>query len=136
MPDATESSGSVARRTEAALANVNPKPFSHQGFAALERTITWFTSELVEESVKISKRQRSDTVAQSHVETAANYLVADASRKFFRHLGTLGGIFLGTGLSNLLSIVTTKALTVGSVILTVILGVVGAFLIALHIAKD
>ena len=37
MPDATESSGSVARRTEAALANVNPKPFSHQGFALRSR---------------------------------------------------------------------------------------------------
>jgi len=43
---------------------------------------------------------------------------------------------LGAGLSNLLAMLTTKVLSGLSVAVTVVFGIVGAFLVALHIARD
>jgi hypothetical protein len=84
----------------------------------------------------VSKRHRSDNVAESHVEAAVQFLVGDAPSRIFRHLGTIGGVLLGAGLSNFLSMITTKVFTVPSVAITVALAVIGAFLVALHIARD
>ena len=79
------------KQAEDALAGTNPEPFSPKAFDALKRAISWFITELVEESIKVSKRHRSDNVAESHVETAVRYLVGDAPVRIFRHLGTIGG---------------------------------------------
>jgi hypothetical protein len=124
------------RQAEKAIADTNLEPFSPQAFRALQRIVAWFISELVEQSVKVSKRHRADSVAESHVESAANFLVGDAPSRIFRHLGTVGGILLGAGLSNLLAMLATKVMSGLSVAITVMLGVVGAFLVALHIARD
>jgi len=140
MTEESKSSGSVVkqatRQAEEALAGTDPEPFSPQAFGALTRAISWFIAELVEQAIKVLKRHRSDNVAESHVETAVRYLVGDAPSRIFRHLGTIGGVLLGAALSNLLSMITTKVLTVASVGITVALAVLGAFLIALHIARD
>lgn len=103
---------------------------------ALKRIIDTFISELTEESIKISKRHRADNVAESHVETAAQHLLAEAPARIFRHLGTIGGILLGAAISNLLSIITTKVMTPVSVSVTTTVSIVGAFLVALHVARE
>ncbi len=126
----------ATKQAESALAGTDPEPFSPKAFEALKQTIGWFIAELVDQSVRVSKRQRADNVAESHVATAAQYLVGDAPGRIFRHLGTIGGVLLGAALSNLLSMITTKVLTALSVGITVALAVIGAFLVALHIARD
>lgn len=140
MPEESENPNPIiakaTQQAEAALAGTNPEPFSPKAFEALKRAIGWFIAELVDQSVKVSKRHRSDNVAESHVATAVQFLVGDAPGRIFRHLGTIGGVLLGAALSNLLSMITTKVLTVPSVGITLALAIIGAFLVALHIARD
>lgn len=93
-------------------------------------------TELVNESVKVSKRHRADTVSAAHVERASEYLVTSTSRRIYRHLGTLGGILLGAALSNILAMTLAGQYTGGGTIVSASLGIVGAFMIALHIAKE
>jgi hypothetical protein len=100
----------ATQQAEAALAEINPESFSPKAIEALKRSISWFIAELVDQSVKVSKRHRSDNVAESHVETAVQGLVGDAPGRIFRHLGTIGGVLLGAALSNFLSMITTNSL--------------------------
>jgi hypothetical protein len=132
----SETIAHVIKQAEIRLAGIDSEPFSAKAFEALKRSIAWFIGELVDESVKVSKRHRSDNVAESHVEAAALFLVGDTTRRLFRHLGTIGGIFFGAALSNFLSMITNRVLTLASVGITVALAVIGAFLVALHIARD
>lgn len=133
---AQEIASVVIKDAERGIAALNSEPFSPKAFAALQKVISWFIGEVIEQSIKVSKRHRADTVAESHVQLAAEYLVGDAPVRILRHLGTLGGIMLGAGLSNLLSMIAAKNITGLSVILTVALSVIGSFLVALHIARD
>jgi hypothetical protein len=111
-------------------------PFSSAAFAILKTNISEYVTELVSESIKVSKRHRADTVSAAHVERAAEYLVSSTSRRIYRHLGTVGGIFLGAALSNMLAMTLVGQYTGVGTILSGSLGIVGAFMIALHIAKD
>lgn len=126
----------VVSEAEAHLEGVDASPFSPHAFGTLRSKISEFVMELVNESIKVSKRHRADTVSAAHVERAAEYLVSSTSRRFYRHLGTVGGILLGAALSNILAMTLTGLYTGGGTILSVVLGVVGAFAIALHIAKE
>lgn len=126
----------IVSQAEAHLKGVDASPFSPHAFGTLRSKISEFVVELVNESIKVSKRHRADTVSAAHVERAAEYLVSSTSRRFYRHLGTVGGILLGAALSNILAMTLAGQYTGGGTILSVALGVVGAFAIALHIAKE
>ena len=138
----TEESRAAAQAQTAAveagahLEAVDSSPFSPPAFNLLKAKIAQHVTELVNESVKVSKRHRADTVSAAHVERASEYLVASTSRRVYRHLGTVGGILLGAALSNILAMTLAGQYTGGGTILSASLGVVGAFMIALHIAKD
>ena len=92
--------------------------------------------ELIGESTREAKRRRLDTVSETHVERASEILSSNAGRNVYRHVGTLGGVLLGASISNLLAMATSSTVTFTSVALTTALGVIGAFAIALHIARD
>jgi hypothetical protein len=126
----------VVSQAETQLEGVDASPFSPHAFGTLRSKISEFVVELVNESIKVSKRHRADTVSAAHVERAAEYLVSSTSRRFYRHLGTVGGILLGAALSNILAMTLAGQYTGGGTILSVVLGVIGAFAIALHIAKE
>jgi hypothetical protein len=123
-------------RSAAQLQTMDSSPFSPAAFALLRSKIAQHISELVDESVKVSKRHRADTVSAAHVERASEYLVSSTTRRFYRHLGTVGGVLLGAALSNILAMTLAGQYTGGGTILSATLGTVGAFMIALHIAKD
>ena len=126
----------IIQHVDDQLKNVNPAPFSPSAFRALEDQISRYIADLIGEAVREAKRRQLDTVSETHVERAADYLVSSSTRKIFRHVGTLGGVLLGAAVSNLLSMATTSNVTFASVALTTALGVIGAFAIALHIARD
>lgn len=111
-------------------------PFSTSAFETLKAKISEYVAELLNESTKVSKRYRADTVSAAHVERAAEYLVSSTSRRIYRHLGTVGGILLGATLSNILAMIVANQYTGVGTVLSVALGIIGAFAIALHIAKD
>jgi hypothetical protein len=126
----------VVAQAEARLRDADSSPFSPPAFSVLKANISEYVAELVSESIKVSKRHRADTVSAAHVERAAQYLVSSTSLRFYRHLGTLGGILLGAALSNMLAMTLASQYTGVGTILSASLGIVGAFTIALHIAKD
>jgi hypothetical protein len=63
-------------------------------------------------------------------------LVALTSRKFFRHIGTIGGIIAGASSSNILSMVGSDSFTSLGVLVSVVFLVAGVFMITLHIGKE
>ncbi len=114
----------------------NPAPFSDAAFAVLRAIISTFIADLVAESRRVSERYRADTVSAAHVERASEYLVASSTRALFRHIGTLGGVFLGAGLSTLLSMATAATFPRLPTLLAAVTSLVGAFMVALHVAKE
>lgn len=126
----------VVRQAEMALADSDSSPFSPPAFRVLKAKVSEYVVELVNESVKVSRRHVADTVSAAHVERAAQYLVASTSHRLYKHLGTVGGILLGAALSNLLAMVLAGQYTGQGTILSAAFGITGAFLIAMYIAKD
>jgi hypothetical protein len=126
----------IIATAEEALDDLSPAPFSPMAFSRLKDRISEYISELISESLKVAKRRQADTVSASHVDIAAGYLVSGSRRKFFRHLGTIGGIFLGAAISSLLGMAGSQQFTSQAVVITSVLGVLGAFMVALHIGKD
>jgi hypothetical protein len=126
----------IIKAADAELGKTHAAPFSKAAFATLREKVSIYVGELISESVQISRRHRADTVSAAHVEQATSYLVANSSQKLYRHLGTIGGILLGASIGNILAMVTANSYTTPSVVITLALGILGAFLVAIHIAKD
>ena len=139
MPDLSDSNKiveDIIQHANAQLQAIPASPFSPNAFTVLKEKIAQHIAELVTESIKVSRRYRSDTVSAAHVERASEYLVTSSSRRLFRHLGTVGGIFLGAALSNFLAMTVAGQYSATSTLVSAALGIVGAFMVALHIAKD
>lgn len=139
MPNDSDQSDEITEvihRANVELRSEHPSPFSTNAYACLKSTIAKYISELITESIKVSKRHRADTVSAAHVEQASAYLVASTSSRLFRHLGTMGGILFGAGLSSILAMTIANQYTALSTIISLALGIIGAFLIALHMGKD
>nr|VFK16443.1 MAG: hypothetical protein BECKLPF1236B_GA0070989_109512 [Candidatus Kentron sp. LPFa] len=136
LPDSGETARSVIRQVETQLQTLDPSAFSPSAFKTLEAKIGEYVNELVDESVKVSRRHQADTVSAAHIERASEYLVANTSRRIYRHMGTAGGVLLGTAISNILAMSSVGQYTGGGAILSTTLGIIGAFMIALPMAKD
>lgn len=126
----------VGRAAERLLSGAAPAPFSRSGFRRLRESIDDFVDAVTDEAYRISNRARADTVSAAHVDEAVKHLVAQRSRSVFRHLGAIGGILLGSAVSQLITMLSDAKFTPLGVSLTAVLGVVGAFLVALHMARD
>lgn len=126
----------VTAEAESRLDQFDRSPFSQPAFDILKTKISEYVTDIVGESIRISKRSNTDSVSEFHVKLAAEYLTTSSSRRIFRHIGTIGGIILGASLSNILGMTLTNSYTGGGVILSAILSISGAFMIAFHIAKD
>lgn len=118
------------------LDTLDSAPFSPTAFSLLREKIAEYISSLLTESNKVARRHQADTISANHVQRATEYLVAITSRRVFRHLGTLGGIFLGAALSNIVMMTGSDQFTTAGVLLSAALGMVGAFMVALHIVKE
>ena len=126
----------VLEDAEAQLTSVDPSPYSTRAFSLLKEKIQEYVAELVSESVKVSRRHRADTVSAAHVQRASDFLITGRGRRFFRHIGTIGGILVGASVSVLTSMITSAKYNIESIVASVVFGIIGAFLVALHIARD
>lgn len=66
-----------------------------QYLAALEQ----FARDLVDQSRLVARREAADVVSQCHVGRGAELLSMGGTSRQGRHLGSIGGILLGTGLA-------------------------------------
>ena len=126
----------IRQMADNAINQITQTTFSLSAFVILKDKIGEYIENLINESVKISRRHQSDTVSSAYVHRAAEYLVALTSRKFFRHIGTIGGIIAGASSSNILSMVGSNSFTSLGVLVSVVFLVAGVFMITLHIGKE
>jgi histone H3/H4 len=126
----------VSRTVARLLSNASPAPFSDSAFARLKEAVDDFIDALTGEAYRIAHRSRADTVSSAHVDEALGHLIAMQSRRVFRHMGTFGGILLGSALSQLVTMLSDARFTPIGVTVTAVLGIIGSFLVALHMAKD
>jgi histone H3/H4 len=136
VPTANSELSRLLQQVDAELKQIDPTPFSTSAFTALQSHIATYIAELMSESMRDAKRHQLDTVSEMHVERAADFLITGSGRKLFRHIGTIGGVLLGAAVSNLLAMAASNTVTFSSAGLTVALGIVGAFAVAIHIARD
>jgi histone H3/H4 len=121
---------------ERELQNAQHTPFSSNAFNRLKEKISEYSIQLITESTKVARRHKSESVSTSDVEHASQYLVSSTSHKIYRHMGTIGGILLGTAASNILAMITTQQYTLTGIVVTFVLTLLGTFMIAVHIVKD
>ena len=126
----------VIDRASRSLQNAAKIPFSDQAFQELKEQISAYTEELIDESVKKAKQHRAESVSSADVQQAGQYLVASPSHRFYRLVGTFGGLLLGTALSNIASMITTHQYGLTAVVLTFSLTLIGTFFITIHMVKD
>ena len=123
-----------AQRRAAALGST--VPFTGPAFIRLQESIAEFIRALVLEAARSARRQRSDMISKVDVDQASRYIAAGAASSSTQHIGTIGGLLLGAAISNGLNIVSSRAYSTSGIVVTGALLVVGAFLIAFHIARD
>ena len=126
----------VIERANAELNKADSTPFSEHAFKEFEEQVGTYTVELIKESVKRAKRHQAEGVSSSDVRHASQYLVSSPSHKIYRHAGTLGGVFVGTALSQVVSIITTRQYGLDNIILTFALTLIGSSLFTIHMVKD
>jgi hypothetical protein len=136
MTDLVHRDGSSAQRLEQTLSAPPNAPFSSAAFAVLQERVEDYIADLIEEAAKTSKRCRSDTISAAHVEQAASYLTLSTRNRIFRHVGTIGGILFGAGLSTILALLVAGPISPRGLLVASGCSIVGAFLVAMHIAKD
>lgn len=109
-----------------------PNPLmSDKAFERLKEKINLYVSDLITESIKNAKREKLDSVSASHIEKASDYLVSSTRSKVNKLIVSVGGLLLGATVSNVVNMVLKGGdMSVTGVVLTVILGVVGAFLLS------
>src|SRR5580692_5415419 len=95
MADLGQEASRLAEEAERQLANADAAPFSPQAFHILKSKVSDYVRALIGESAKVSRRGRADVISAAHVEQASEYLITTSSRRWVRHLGTIGGILLG-----------------------------------------
>ena len=126
----------ILERAHAELKKAESTPFSEHALEEFRTQASAYTVELINESVKRAKRHQAEGVSSSDVRHASQYLVSSTSHRIYRHAGMLGGVFFGTALSQVMSMITTRQYGLDSIILTFALTLIGSSLITVHMAKD
>lgn len=126
----------VIDRVSKELQDASKVPFSEQAFRELNEDISAYAVELIREAVKKAKRHRAESVSSADVQQASQYLVARPSHRIYKHMGTFGGLLLGTALSSIVSMTTANQYGFTTVVVTFVLTFIGTSLITIHMAKD
>lgn len=121
--------------TRDAVKDIDLTSLSPAGFLELEKSITTYVRELIVLAVQQARRERLDGVSASHVELAAARLIVRPKARIWQYVGGIGGIFLGTAVSNIAAIVDRTASNF-SIVLTVILTAIGAAMLTLQASRD
>jgi hypothetical protein len=70
------------------------------------------------------------------VEQAANFLVSSRGKRVYRYSGILGSILLGASFSSLFDMTRVSQFPPIATLVSAAMGIFGAFLLGLQIAKD
>lgn len=110
--------------------------FTEPGFETLNGYIAGYIDDLIDQSAKVAKREKTDNISSIHVEKAAEQVAAGKIDKVYKHSGLVGGVLLGAAISNLLGMFTSGQFPPVSIAITFALAIIGAFLVALSFLHD
>lgn len=131
----TSSLGSLDEKQEGAIFEES----APKALAALEDVLSAYRREVIEEATKIASRRGADMMCAAFIIEAGKHLSWARRHQPKRDVAiTVGGVFLGTALSNTLgSVIPDEARLLGSAttLALLALGVVGSFLIAWNLRR-
>ena len=117
-----------------ALSKLDSSPFSDKAYSSLNEKIGDYIGTLITDAIKISKRHKADVVSQNHIEEANDNLISKRKGRWKFLAGTIGGVFLGATASNSFSmLVLNTTFSMTGIISTIIIGIIGSFLIAINL---
>lgn len=127
----------ILKDVEFTTQNVGTDPFSKKAFLKFKEKIGTYIASLYHESLRTAKRHKADNISESHVNTASNYLIKNSESKVGKLTGILGGTLLGATISNILALtVLEQTFTTLGLTITIILGIIGSFLIGINLMKE
>lgn len=141
-PDVGDSHDLLAEANAAGVAardlarDLPRSPFSGPAFDAIQVSIAEYITELVSRSGDLARREEADLISAKHVNRASTFLNQSSGKNSLRHVGTIGGILAGAGISQVVTMVSVAQYTTTGVLIAVCLEIVGWFMVALHIARD
>ncbi len=116
---------------EKELQKASTRQFSGKAYILLKQKIEGYISELIRESIRNAERENLDSVSATHIEKASNYLISSSRGKVNKIVSSIGGVLLGATLSNVVNMILKGGDTsIGGIVTTVVLGIIGAFLLA------
>ena len=109
-------------------------PFTEQGFVKIKEEVSNYVLEIVNESYRIAKRNKSDLISQVHVETASENLIKKKNREYKNILVSIGSFLLGMSITKTFETISnSESFTIQNTILVLVTGIVGALIIGLNI---
>jgi len=119
------------------LENIEISPFSQKGFTQYKNKISDFIYFLYYESQRTAKLNHSNQISSEHVEFSSSKIVKARRAGLNNLLTTVGGILIGATVSNIFSM-TSFGVTFSTtgIILTIVAGVIGAFMLGYCISTD
>ena len=105
-------------------------PFTQEGYEALKVEISSFINEIIQESYKVAKRNKSDLISKSNIETASFNLIKKHSGEKKKYLSPLGGFLLGFAVNKIFeTLANNESFANSTIIVILITGIIGAFLL-------
>ena len=134
--DARQAVNDVAARADELLVGIDPAPFSPAAFSVFKGKITEYVGEVARESAALARRSQSDVISVRDVEAACERLTVSSQRRFYRHAGILSGLLLGYSTSAICSMIVSNSYPLWGNISALVTGILGAFLLGIHMRKD
>jgi len=112
------------------------KVLTKEAFALIKLKIKDYIIDLIDDSRKNSIRNNDEAIMVSHVNKASSNLSRGRRSITSQLIGTIGGIFLGATVSNILNIILNDAIIgATSLIIITLLTILGSFFVAISLIK-
>lgn len=109
--------------------------FSEPAKATTYHWILDYAKKVIDASFTVKQNVAGDNVSEANVNEAAYGLNRKEGKSLTKLAGIIGGIFLGTSISTLVSLVQAAKFDRSGTIFMAVSGILGAFLIALELRQ-
>lgn len=116
------------------IKTIDLSKFSKNAETIFQKKIFIYKEELFTESIKDAKRFDSDGVSAANVKRASQIIKTSSNHNSY--LSMIGGILFGVSLSSFLAMQISNEFSTINVLISAVLGIVGAFMIALQIGNN
>lgn len=106
--------------------DINPIPFTPKGFEKYKEEVSKYVINLHEESLRVSKTNKSDKIQEIEVETASARFKNIRKEREMKLFDSIAGIFLGISFTSIFNIyLNGLQYNGGSLVIILILGILG-----------